>query len=255
MRIRIGIVVVLLLTLASSSRADEFIRTHSLPPLHVDRDEFLAAINEVYNYIQAVNRPKETKGTIELGRNEYKTTVSLPVAKEEYRKFPNVAHEAVVGIESYGGPVSKTSLMLFDGIRNVEVKGSSQDHVAGVVNVVEEKLNVHATAVGGLRFRFYLGGVFIVAVTLLITINWLGLGFKNQAIVYVAGLILMQATLWFPDWETLFPGFLATSHNRSLLEEYSPHFTFLGLLVAIVTPLVGLVLRKVRANKGVNPTG
>jgi hypothetical protein len=242
------VAVVLLLSLVTLSAADEFARSYKLSPIHIDRDEFLNTINEVFAYTQEVNRPNETNGTLELGRKEFKASVSLPISKSDYRKFPNVATEATIIIISDKSLIKTVNLMLQDTSRNVEVRGASQDHVSGVINVVKEKLNAHAAAIGGLKIRLCLGAAFTLAITLLVTLNWLGLSFKNQVVIYVGGIVLMQTILWFPSWETIFPGFLATSQSRSFLEEYSPHFTFLGLVVSMVTPIIGFAVRKFRAN-------
>jgi hypothetical protein len=236
----------ILLLISSQSYADVYTRSYEFGPIHIERDNLLKAVSEIYSYVESINGVSDkSSGYISLGRDDFLTKIALPISEKDYAKFPKISYEARVHIENdYGGIITDVQLWLDDRSRKLTVTGKDYDHVTGLINVVQEKLSFYNVTTSGFKFRMIL---FIISVLLLSSAPYfIVILFKKErdrTIISILWIMLMLVILFIPPWEIVFPGFLAGVENRSFLEKYSALFTFLGFAIAVIVPASTLIVQ------------
>ncbi len=224
--------------------ADEYKRSYKFRSIHIERNELLKIATEIFLYVKNINgNVIETEGYLELGDDDYSTNLNLPLDQNIYEKFPRVSYDGSLRITAYNGLVSYVSFRLADYSRELTVIGTSNDHVIGVIKVVQEKLEPYESQFSGYGFRFILAIIFLTLFILLITPNWFHLKDRDQVILVIVSTIVVNLVPWLPFWPKVFPGFLAGIENRSFLERNAALFTFLGLVISMLIPIGNLVNR------------
>lgn len=241
--------VVIFMAFAQFAHADEYTRSYKFKPIHIDRNELLKAATEIFLYVKNINgNTIETDGYLQLGGDDYSTNLSLPLDKNADEKFPRVSYNGQLHITAYKGIISYVDFRMSDYSRELTVTGTSSDHVIGLIKVVQEKIGAYESQFGGNEFRFIMWIIFfilgIALIIVVVSLNWLHLKDRDQGIVYIVSLIVVNGVYWLPFWPKVFPGFLAGIENRSFLEKNAALFTFLGFLATILIPITAFVVRR-----------
>jgi len=240
---------------------EEYTRSCEFKPIHIERNEILKVATEIYMYVKKSNGETiKTAGYIRLGRDDYSTKLNLPLEQNDYDKFPKASYDGDLTINAYGGTISEVDLRFFDGLRKITIKGINYDQITGLIKVAEEKLKPYESVRGGPYFRLFLYIIFFIVWIFLfsffnfrIKISSSGLEMPvKSAIVYVLSFIMFFIFVYLPSWEKIFPGFLAGPEGRSFLERNSALFTFIGLLIAIITPIIRFVASRVNKKNSTN---
>jgi hypothetical protein len=248
------IFLLLTILIPASSLADEYVRVREFRAIHIERDALLKAVSEIFLYVQRVNgKRNQTTGSVKLSRDDYATELDLPIEASDYEKFPRIATSLHMSIYAHSAAVEEVKLWFTDDIRSLEARGNSHDHVTGLIKVVEEKLNFYETYFGGYRSRVGLGALSYLLCMIVVIPNWFHLKERERNIAYYISLILVTIFIYLPPWDRVFPGFLAGSENKSVLERSAPLFTFIGLLFTLVIPIASFAARKRRADQTPKP--
>ncbi len=236
--------VIIFIILVQFAYAEEYTRSYKFKPIHIERNELLQSASEIFQYVKNINgKAIETKGYLELGSDDYSTNLNLPLDQNVYDKFPRLSYNGSLRITASDGIVSFVSFRLSDYSRELTVVGTSNDHVIGVIKVVQEKIGPYEFQFAGYGFRSILAAV-LLGLFMLITFPYsLRLEGRNYAILLVGSMIAVNLVLWLPPWSKIFPGFLSGIENRSFFEKNAALFTFLGFVITIFLPILNLVNR------------
>ena len=250
----LSFVLIAFLFFAQSARAEEYTRSYDFKTIHIQRNELLNAANDIFLYLKKLNGEAiKPEGFIKLKSEDSSTELGLPIEERDFQKFPRIAYDCDLRIQAYHGVVSNITLWLTDGMKHLEVTGTSLDHVSGTINVVEEKLKVYECNSGGRGFRFFLGIIafvsFMSAAFCVMVSKWLHFKERDRMIIFALSIVFLNVALYFPPWEKIFPGFLAGIENRSFLERNAALFTFLGFVITILIPISAYMLRLKNTNK------
>jgi len=234
---------------STSLLADDYTRSCEFGPIHIERRSLLKAASEIYDFVKSVNSTSgKTEGYISLGGDDLITKLEFPLSEKDYDKFPRVSFVATVSISNYQGILSNVELVLVDSYRILKVRGRSHDYVTGLIKVVQDKLASSNVITGGRWFRaiFALIFYFIFAGGIGLIVSFSSLRDRDRGIILILSIILLNVTLFLPPWEKVFPGFLARGENLSLIDRHAALFTFLGLAIAIIAPLMKVFTRYYR---------
>ena len=224
--------------------ADDYTRSYEFDPIHIERDILIKAASEIYAYVITINgNSGETEGYIRLGRDDFVTELKFPISEKDYEKFPKISHSAYVEISDHHGIVYSIKLSLNDVTRDLEVRGRSYDHVTGLIKVVQEKLYPYNVMTGGIKFRLILMGILVLFYLIALSPIFCFFKSRDQVIVYILSLVLMNVLIHLPPWSKIFPGFLAGVENRSFLENNAALFTFLGFAITLLVPFIPLSIK------------
>ena len=215
---------------------EEFIRTKDLKPIHIKRSEFLDIANQIYyHFIELNNDSLNINGYVKLSYDEISTKLNLPIYRNDYSKFPRISNEGILQIESKNfNKIANLNIYFNDNNRNVEIIGIDEDFVIGLSNTVYDKFIYFENTFAGSLFRRIISAIFFVF-TFVIMIF---LSFKYEGWKYWLGLgifaILMNLTLYLPNWKNIFPGFLVTVEERTFFEKLAPFITLFYLPCSII---------------------
>ncbi len=224
--------------------ADEYTSSHKFNAIHIERNKLLKTATEIFQYVEIINGESvTTEGYIELGRDANATKLSLPIEENVFEEFPQISYDGNISIVARDGPVSRLYFIFSDSFRNITVSGSSPDHVTGLIKLVHEKLRNYETYAAGEDFRIILCIIVLFLYWIATLPIWFLLKVRDEPIFIGISFIFLFALIWIPPWLTIFPGFMAGVEMSFFLERNSELFTFFGLVIALLIPVVSLLYR------------
>lgn len=226
------------------ARADEYTSFHKFNTIHIERNILLKTATEIFQYVEKINGDSvTTEGSIELGRDDNSTKLSLPIEENGFEKFPQISYDCSIRIVARDGLVSIINFIFTDSFRSITVSGSSPDHVAGLIKLVDEKLSSYESYSGGEGFRIFLCIIVLFVYWIAMLPIWFRLKVRDEPIFVGISFIIFLALFLIPPWPTIFPGFTAGVEMNSFLETNSDLFTYLGLGIVLLIPVFSLLYR------------
>ena len=251
MSIKRFLITVLLLLYVSAS-GNEFSRSEELPYMTVKNTDIIHEANSIFLYISSLNGKEiTTEGYISLGRDDTSTKLDLPIAEKDFKLFPKESYQARIQIDAHHGTIKEFTIALQDSYRKVTVQGQNLNDVIATLNVAIEKLKNYEVPFGGIKVRFillvllhvvFIGGMILVLLYSKIptTIYWT---------IYTTLLVLLQLFIYVPNWSIYFPGFKASETGISLLESSSPLLSLIGVVLAILIPIISYIVKTKKPSK------
>jgi hypothetical protein len=253
------LLLLLIFILTSLTYGNEFSRNENLSNLSSTNKKMVEDVNSIFKYVTSANGNNlNTKGTIELTGDGISTKLDLPVKDEEIKLFPDRSYRADIyitasqtDIYSKKEPVIKSfTISLNEYRRKIESTGSSLNDVVASLNVAKEKLNKYQVSFTGKSFRFT---ILIFTVIFMIISFYFAFKFLTTKEAYIFQFTLMllsQFALYGLEWEKIFPSFQLNITQTTLLEQLSPLLTLIGVVLAIVIPLIALIRKAANKNVG-----
>jgi hypothetical protein len=219
-----------------SVSATEYSRNAEFGPVRFTVEQITNISNVLFSYIGSVNNPSnKTTGTIEFKSDKYSSSFDLPILPVDYDKVPDYSYTFTFRANSYGNNLSSVVIQFGDSYRYANVSGVNHPHVTGFLSIVQDKIRDHEEKYTGSKFRTFLAAAYwivLLLVYILVTTHY------QKAKVFVTALIVMvvlqNVPMYLFSWDRIFPGMLITHNKQSFLEEYSPVFTFLGFILALI---------------------
>jgi hypothetical protein len=238
------LILIIFISFSQVAWADEYTRFHKFKAIHIERNKLLKTATEIFQYVEIINvESVTTEGYIELGRDDNSTKLSLPIEENVFEKFPQISYSGHISIVARDGPVSRLNFIFTDSFRSITVSGSSPDHVTGLIKLVDEKLSSYESYTGGEDFRILLCIIVLFLYWIAMLPIWFRLKVRDEPIFVGISFILFFALFWIPPWPTIFPGFIAGVEMSYFLETNSNLFTYLGLVIMMLIPIVSLLYR------------
>jgi hypothetical protein len=244
------LLLIALISLPPAAFADEYTRSHKFNPIHIHRNKLLLIASEIFQYVETINADYgTTEGYIELGYDDNLTKLSLPIAEDAFERFPRSSYNGNISIVAANGLVSKLYFSFTDSFRVVTVSGKNLEQVAGVLELIDEKLSPYEAYTGGQDFRITLCiiGMFLYWIAALPI--WFALKVRNEPLFLSISFFLLAALISVPPWPTIYPGFLAGVEISSFLEGKTGLSTLFGLILALAIPVVSLLYPSSKKSK------
>ena len=239
-----------LLATISLSDGGEVSRVYDLPALKMAATDLDAILMETNAFIDVAN------GSEDSGWDVVKLTIDgenieIPhLSQASSVAFPNEVFSFSYVYNQEKKPISSVTIELGDSLRRVSVNGESPDKVDGLSKLLEKDFRRHATAVGGIRFRYVTGislsMLFLMALMISSTYYWKN---RNRSAL---GILICSAAgfllLVFVPWNRFVPGFVLYQRYSPFLLVRHAREVFLLCLVAALSgiPLSYFLLRNKR---------
>ena len=232
--------------LAQVSWASEYTRSYDFKPICIEGRELLKTVTEVINYCRLNSAvPVAIEGYIRFGGDGRETKLSLPIEKGAFDNFPVIFYECDINIKAKAGSVSEVNLIFTDSLRRITVAGSDNNHVDGLIRLIQEKLGYYEIDAAGPNFRIIFYLIVIIFYSIAVSSIWTVIRLEDEPIYWVIHFALCFVFIFIPPWSTIFPGFIAATECRSFLESYGKLFAFIGLAIV----LLGVILEVIRRIK------
>jgi len=244
------LILIAIISFPLAALADDYTISHKFNPIHIERNQLLRIASESFQSVQKINvEHGTTGGYVELGSDDKLTKSSLPIAEDDFQKFPRNSYAGNISISAADGLVSNIYLSFTDSFRMVTVSGQSREQVDGVVKLVDEKLSPYEAYAGGKDFRIILCivGMFIYWIAALPV--WFALEARDEPLFIAITFFLLAALIWVPPWSTIYPGFVAGVEIGSFLERKTGLFTLFGFILALAIPVISLLYRSSKRAK------
>ena len=228
-----------LATMTLSAKDAEFSRNSNLPPLRLAAADLDTILHKTHSVIAAANGPSG-------GQEVIRESVKLGVPGKEieiphFSMASSVAFPKEVIRFSYtyyrpDKPISSVTLDFGDYSRRVSVSGRSADQVEAIINLLENDLLSHSTAIGGAKFRRVAGVCLFVVFLLSLMVcsaYWWNTRCSSAMGMLTCSALGLSLVLLVP-WNRYLPGFvLYQSYSPFLLVRYAPHIAFLSLIATL----------------------
>jgi hypothetical protein len=239
---RLPVLISVCLSLATTSLCGygaEVSHNRDLPPLRLAAADLDTILHKTHSVIAAANGPSG-------GQEVIRESVKLGVPGKEieiphFSMASSVAFPKEVFRFSYtyyrpDKPISSVTLDFGDYSRRVSVSGRSADQVEAIINLLENDLLSHSTAIGGAKFRRVAGVCLFVVFLLSLMVcsaYWWNTRCSSAMGMLTCSALGLSLVLLVP-WNRYLPGFvLYQSYSPFLLVRYAPHIAFLSLIATL----------------------
>lgn len=250
--------IALVLLTASVSPAQTFTQTRHEPPVKLSYDDVVSMLQRVEqliktsnsSYSQPFSKPAQS---LTVGNGDDELSLSSDISLSSLQSAPSIAYEIDYDyVYDAGAPVSRIAIYLDDYQRRIAVSGSSQAAVDAITDLVVNDLSEHASTCSGPFARTCIGVAFVTLASLFIPIVFVPLfkTLRDQILVIVVAILVMNIVLWAPPWNHWLAGTAVYKGDPSFLARHSAEISFWGLVLAAIPLVIWLVDKLRKANQG-----
>lgn len=237
----------LLCIFPTESRASlGYSRQMELSPIKINYSDFFSLLNSITSQLSFINAGfKDNLSFTELtiGDSENEVRFSDEVDSDKMLgAVPSDAYELTYRFFQRNANVAEVQLHLSDNTREIKVSGIDPKQVDALFILIKEKLNQKSVIFGGSLSKILLSGLIsgFGGLLLLFGIQLIGSKKKYSYLLVFLGIVLICSSFLSP-FSRIFPGFYIYSGEPSFIRKYSAEFSFLALVITVLTPCIGLI--------------
>jgi len=256
----VGVVVASLLQIlvftTSSYSETQISKTTKFCPINTSYEKFAHILEDIRNFTEKANSNYKEESNkwqsvieyVTLGNPKIRITIDKEFNLPSLNQGPEIANDIFYYYETYPDerPISKIELRLTDNFRELTVSGYDKIQVNALVSLAVDDFDELGCSFGGSPQRLLAYAILFI-ITLVIFIFSMVFFVKNDKtfkiiwIIFVLCWLIIMLALPMDSW---FPGTTVRAGPISFLARHPEFLGILGLIVTVVYPLLGYIIKK-----------
>ena len=218
-------------------------KTIELDPIKMTYTDFSDVLSNIQVLIKSANQsvPKKEfyEESVDISISSEQDTIRVTGWKsiKEEKYLPPQGYSVRFNYSYPNAPISDVTLILADGLREIQVSGVERSQVNAVSLALRDSLDKYSTKFGGFGFRM------VFALTFLVLVLFLTSYFfhkqKYFQVVLTVVLVSAEIIIFALPWDKWIAGFTIYLDSASFIDRNINMISFISLLVTFVFPLIG----------------